>query len=480
MKNFLFILVFLASYSSDLLSYRFVCNGILADGTTRGDSCGPCTEKTAARWHNPNVPVIVDFDTLPAGISKSDWREIIQKSFAAWNNVSGINFRFMALDAKSRREFGSNNAFHEIYWITNAEEWRRVVGTGEIGTFGATMPVYTCGSGPDDMRIIHGADMVINGLKHINWKKDCTDDDCISPQTTVVHELGHFAGLDHPCLLCSTSIMSARAGYDLKNPKLDDMEGLRVLYPSEQSMSGFGSSCTKDEDCSSNANICIEDKSNFYCTVSCLKDEDCDQGAICQLRQEKSVCTFIDQGNKEEGENCSRVPCVDPLVCAGSSMEESFCFAPCQNDEQCAFKQQCIALKDDNVSICVTIQQKGDLCFDSQLCDEHLYCIFDTPDTGVCREKCGIENADTTGCPEGEVCEIIEGRFEICLPASGQLSLGENTDGFSPERSFLGREKIDAPRSSSCRSVFLNTSDFSIIVLATLLLAWRQRKRIML
>lgn len=466
MKYLVVLSMILNSYALQIHSYAFVCNGVLADGTMRHDSCGVCNEHTAARWPNPNVPVIVDYETVPKGLKKSEWRDVIKMSFAAWNQISGSNFRFIPLEAPSRREFGASEAFHEIYWITDVHEWRRVVGTGEMGTYGATVPKYTCGQGEDNKRVIVDSDMVLNGLKHINWQMNCNKEDCISPQTTVVHELGHFLGLDHPCLSCSTSVMSARASFDLKYPMLDDMQGLRVLYPGDQEK-GFGSLCTKDEDCLG-SQFCLKDKNINYCTNTCTNDQDCEQGALCQEKQGTSFCAFINAGSKVEGENCTRVPCVDPLVCAGPSFENSFCFAPCTNGQACAWGQECIVLKDDNVSICVTIKQKGELCFDSQLCDRHLYCVSDSENAGVCREQCGTVNALTTGCPSGETCEIIEGRYEICMP-SGELSLTDNSDAFGPDRVFLGRENMHTPRKSGCQSFSSNNLSLVLITMLFIL-----------
>ncbi|HXW60549.1 MAG TPA: hypothetical protein VEK06_03325, partial [Myxococcota bacterium] len=159
-------LALLIIHAAPLFSYRFVCNGILADGTTRGDSCGPCDEVNAARWSNPNVPVIVDYSVLPQGMKESEWRDVVKQSFAAWNQVSGTKFRFVPIEAKSRREFGANDSFHEIFWIKDSEEWRRLVGSGEFGTLGATLPRYSCGGSAGSKRRIEDSDLVLNGLSH--------------------------------------------------------------------------------------------------------------------------------------------------------------------------------------------------------------------------------------------------------------------------------------------------------------------------
>lgn len=40
-------------------AYRFICNGLLANGVERSDSCGPCDEAHAPRWSNPNIKVLI-------------------------------------------------------------------------------------------------------------------------------------------------------------------------------------------------------------------------------------------------------------------------------------------------------------------------------------------------------------------------------------------------------------------------------------
>ncbi|MCA9508611.1 MAG: matrixin family metalloprotease, partial [Myxococcales bacterium] len=269
-NTILFVVLLFASISQ---AHRYVCNGILANGDERWDTCGPCDDKNAARWPNPNIPVVVDNKSLPGGIDKKEWMGVVDDSFSAWNDISGSSLRFFQVDKEIRRDFGQNEMLHEIFWVNNSEEWRRLVGVGEFGTLGATLPRYRCGGKLGSKRQIFDADLALNAMPYINWKVKCEDDDCISIQTTLVHELGHFVGLDHPCLACSTSIMSARAVFDLMYPVLDDISGLQILYPDIQT-GGFGSQCIYTSDCKDGFE-CIASNGSKYCTAQCSNDDDC-------------------------------------------------------------------------------------------------------------------------------------------------------------------------------------------------------------
>jgi hypothetical protein len=343
-----------ALLSFSVKSYRFVCNGMLANGESRSDECGKCDDETAARWENSNVAVVTDDAGLPETISKDEWRQIIDESIAAWNNIPGSSFNFLDVGESNLREFGANESVHEIFWINTKEEWNILVGGGELGTLGATMPRYLCKPNSDGPRKIFDADLVLNGLPHINWQLDCDDDDCIDPRTTLVHELGHFFGLDHPCLSCSSSIMSARAGFDLILPVFDDIEGVTVLYPSENFESGFGTKCEQNEDCSSQQ--CITQGAAKYCSDNCSNDIDCTFGGLCtNYLEESKVCMFPDgesAGGRLEGESCVKAPCVEGLICAGPSEEQYFCFATCSSNDQCEESKSCFEIE-LNISICL-------------------------------------------------------------------------------------------------------------------------------
>ena len=117
---FIFILNFSMKSIAEV-PYRFVCNGYLANGVQRSDTCGVCNDETAARWANPNVPVVVDSSKLPSSIPLDDWLTIINQSLQEWSNVAGSSFNFIPINSKSMRMFGANDKLHEIFWIIDEQ-----------------------------------------------------------------------------------------------------------------------------------------------------------------------------------------------------------------------------------------------------------------------------------------------------------------------------------------------------------------------
>ncbi len=435
-------------HSASGQGYRFICNGILANGEVRNDECGICDDQHAARWADPHIAVMVDDRSLPPTLTKTDWQKAVSLSFKAWEDVSGSNLKFTQESNTSPHEFGANDLVHEIFWITKKEEWRKLVGSGEFTTLGATLPRYSCGGEYGAKRNIFDADLALNGLKHINWKLDCADDeDCTSVQTTLVHELGHFFGLDHPCLMCNTSIMSARAGFNLAYPALDDMEGLRVLYP-DGSTGGFGSPCKEDIDCD-DENRCVSDSLHRYCSKDCINDEECNLGAECMPNEIGSVCGLSkgeNLGVKKEGENCINSPCEEPMICAGAAEPNYFCYQPCSIDRDCKPSQACVDLE-DGMGVCVAIKNRGEVCNYRDLCEKELYCVFDSLTSGFCYAPCLPTTAAKTGCIAHEVCEKVED-VELCIPKSQPLLLDEATDGFVPKESesaVSDKQKVESP-----------------------------------
>ncbi len=63
-------MILLAEASYD---YRFICNGLLANGLQRQDNCGVCDDQHAPRWEEPIITVLIGLELRPAGIQKEDW-----------------------------------------------------------------------------------------------------------------------------------------------------------------------------------------------------------------------------------------------------------------------------------------------------------------------------------------------------------------------------------------------------------------------
>lgn len=465
MPWFILLILMLNIFSINVLSYRFICNGILANGDERLDECGICDDEHAARWPSSTIEVVIDNSVLPKHLSLSQWHNVVEQSFRSWESVSGSDLHFISKNESSLRQFGANDNIHEIFWITDKKEWRKLVGAGEFGTLGATLPRYICDASRQH-RTIFDADLVLNGMPHINWQVDCHHDNCISPLTTLTHELGHFIGLDHPCLTCSSSIMSARAGFDLKAPVFDDMQGLRVLYP-DSSHGGYGFPCDHHQDCQADLS-CIYDGHHQYCSYSCEQNE-CDMVSICQNTSLGKFCMFVDDeaaGGKNQGNSCIKKPCSEPLVCAGSHDDNFFCYMPCHSNMDCALNQSCVPIEQD-LSLCVVIKKLNESCNYVDLCDDGLYCVFENINSGFCRKPCSL----TKTCYGSDTCQRIIDGVDVCLPYSYKLD--DSFDGFdAAEKPLLGTKKNPI---SSCQDMRFNEKNdilWLVIILLWLVKIW--------
>lgn len=442
-KIFIFLLLF---GKNNIYSYRFICNGILSDGQERSDECGSCEDDNAARWPDPQIKIVVDYENFPKSISREDWQKVVKKSFRAWNEIDGSKLRLKETTGKSYGEFGSNEDIHEIFWITKKEDWRRLVGSGEFGTLGATLPRYTCGGDLGSKREIFDADLVLNGLPHINWQIDCPkSEDCISVQTTLVHELGHFFGLDHPCLMCNESVMTAVAMDDIKTPTLDDMKAIRTLYP-DGSTGGFGFICNDDSSCQDGFK-CIENNHDKYCSNMCESNEDCESSSNCIKIDENHVCALNIKGQPSslggEGENCAYTPCIEPLVCAGPGEENFHCFSPCQTSFDCLEGKSCVGVK-SFISVCMDLRKKGEKCDYLNLCEERLMCVFENEQEGFCRSHCLKDHqVGLAQCSLGEYCEVVDNIYDVCIPKVKHINLENRRDNLVPQSPLSGGKMIN-------------------------------------
>ena len=65
--------VVLALFSVEADAYKFLCNGMDANGSVHGDGCGACNDSNAARWSPAIVTVSYDSQTVPSGVSTTEW-----------------------------------------------------------------------------------------------------------------------------------------------------------------------------------------------------------------------------------------------------------------------------------------------------------------------------------------------------------------------------------------------------------------------
>jgi MYXO-CTERM domain-containing protein len=441
-----FVVVVSAFAAPQADAFRFLCNGIDADGSTDSDGCGACSASSAARWEEFQVDFRFDDNVRPSEVTLAEWQANQTATIANWNNVQGHGLTLRDVGATSFREFGDINGENSIFWITSSNEFNQKVGGGAGSILGVTLAPYNCGGARRGG--IEDADIVMNGTDFdgqggFDWNEN-------SVVSTMVHEMGHGIGFGHPCSDCADfAIMSATAGFvESDTPLLDDEDAIRSLYPGEPG--GIGTACSVDGDCDANkcvtANISGTNRS--FCSQTCTADANCSNGMICgDVNGEGRVCVFSNAGIADVGETCGPPGCIDECdgfdIQAGCNVCLGECFAGCVpstgagcganevcSQFSCSQNNQCTGglcsggVCQDDIGVCLVggTALRGQPC-DDAACTSDVTCVTDgNGNNGICRGLC---NAAGQGCLTTENCLFLFGNSTqgACFP------VGVKTEG---------------------------------------------------
>ncbi|MCP4501489.1 MAG: hypothetical protein GY822_16135 [Deltaproteobacteria bacterium] len=256
----------------------------------------------------------------------------------------------------------------------------------------------------------------------------------------MIHELGHFVGVDHPCVDCGWSIMAATSGFsDLEQPAPVDRSAVSALYPGVPGGLGYG--CDNANDCVA-APFCATVGDLSYCTQSC---GNCPTGYACEsISGEGDICVFSSGSLAPpvgRGETCNPTPCEEGLECLQFQQDTTegecvaFCTPSASTNPECNEYEDCLSVtQDDSLGACIPLYGDvvvGGVCnFEEILCQRGGLCLIATEGAteGECYAECNPEATTNPSCGENDECFSVSSTdptFGACLLAYGDVEPGE-------------------------------------------------------
>ena len=326
------------------------------------------------RWPDASAQPVA-YALAPQGsddVGAAAAQDAARRAFESWASVSCSHLRFEEapfVAPAAGLSWVANDGQNRVFWVEQPEAW-----PGDASTLALTYTFYTL----DENRSILDSDVILNGV-HFAWTTDEAEAGQGQPprfdvQTVLVHEIGHFFGLDH-----SQDPAAAMFGSNNKTlqrePADNDVEGICAIYPNGEPLphdpgqtqgNPVGAACTDPSDCASST--CIEDEAydDTYCSQSCTPGlaEQCPLGFEC-----------FNAGSR--GAYCLRPAPIDELC------------------DQCNLHEHCVS------GLCVGVP-------------------FRNGNAPFCTVACTPDQANT--CPDGFECEITQQQttqIAVCVPSSG-------------------------------------------------------------
>ena len=175
-----------------------------------------------AGWQLPaNVTFRLNQTSVPSSVGNANLVQIVDNSFATWTNaiVGKVTLTRGANTSVSRSRFDGQNV------IT----WGRTSGN----TLGVTYVWYYTASG-----VVAEVDTIMNNRVAWKWNggnSNCADSTAYDAQNIMVHELGHWFGLDDE--YDAAYVNNTMYGYGSKGEvkkitaTSGDISGLQAIYP---------------------------------------------------------------------------------------------------------------------------------------------------------------------------------------------------------------------------------------------------------
>lgn len=265
-----------------------------------------------------------------------------------------------------------------IGWVESG--WRY-----DSNAIGVTQPQFSSSR-------IGEADMEMNGV-NFTWTTDSGRGSRVNTYSIVLHEGGHFFGLDHSSDSGAAMYFAYSGG--IARLGTDDQNGICALYPSAGS-DCTSTGCPSGYTCSAGA--CVRASGDGGVCSPCDSGSDCSGG----------LCLGYPDGNGYCGKNCTSNADCGGDICVSISGAQNQCIrargstpdcsaasSGCRSDSDCSSSQRC----DVGTGACVARATGSPI---GSSCGAGSDCASGVCFNGACSETCNW--LDTGSCPAGFYC----------------------------------------------------------------------------
>lgn len=301
----------------------------------------------------------------------------VQEAFLAWTSTRvactswRTNYTGTFTSPTGSAAANGNDMINNVIWL-GGSQWRY-----SNSTLGLTTTLYYSNSGE-----IVDADMEMND--NITWANNGSFN-AFDYESVVLHEAGHFLGLDHtPSVTAAVMYPTVANGQVKRTLATADINDVCGVYPGS-GMGSQGNPCTSQSQCtgglvcrsksgSTGGKICTVDctsNMNACSTVMPLTCQAADTGMAClPPATSADYCKFC-----LSGAECSSGNCI------GDGIGHTWCTSPCSAQSPCPTGSECVDLNTagscTGTGTCICAPVSGGL-------------------TGSC--------SPTSPCPSGSIC----------------------------------------------------------------------------
>lgn len=432
-------------------------SGILAAALTIG-AAGRAFAFTPSgqKWSNdPNTPVPYMLD--PSGtkdVTDGSALAAIRNAFATWQAAPCSYLKF-GETAWTESAVAAKDGANRVFFVQAPGGW-----TQPADELALTYVYYDTST-----NLITDADVTVNNV-NFAFTTDSSQVGTGSPQradvaTVVLHEIGHFLGLNHSN--DPGAVMYASANKSVaRTLAVDDIDGVCAIYSNGTAaplpapgMGSVGAVCATAGDCASG--VCGVDQGTGakYCTQTCTVGQvgGCPGGFQCEMSSTGATAYCVAASVDDTCDPCNvNGECSSGFCTAvsGYNNGHAFCSRPCDptpgQPSQCPANYQCVAVQAaaggacaPTSGICQVTNRggQGQPCFPTGTCNTGFTCIPYYPGMGpnFCYFACNPSYVGVTCGPTNTLCQPVSGQMSsaacFTISTAGQHCIPEVCDSTS-------------------------------------------------